>query len=334
MAATIIDIAKMAQTSKSTVSRYLNGGSVKPSTAQAIERAIKALDYSPNINARRLVTNRTNVIGVVLDDISNFYYSEVLSGIQSIAMKNNYVCTFYSRASYNKEEYDYLNLFREGHVDGLIMGTFQTRDEKQVDLIAESGYPIVFIGDCAGNKNIDCVDVDNKQGTIDEVKYLYSLGHREIAYLRGPVCMSGANYRLKGFIRGMESCGLDPKMVMEVEWTVKGGYEATRKLLKGNKFTALLCSNEYCAFGAIECLKDEGIRVPEDISVAAFDDGTLAMYTEPSITTVKQPFRDLGETAVKLLIDIMSNNRTTKSSILLHPILIKRASCDKVIPKT
>lgn len=328
MANTIIDIAELARTSKSTVSRYLNGGNIKASTAQAIDEAIRKLNYSPNINARRLVTNKTNVIGVVLDDISNPYYSEVLSGIQTVAGKNNYVCSFYSRTSNNKEESDYLSLFREGHIDGLILGTFRVRDEKQVAQLAESGYPIVLIGDCAENKNIDCVDVDNKQGTIDEVKYLHALGHREIAYLRGPRHMSGANFRAEGFVKGMKACGLDPKMMADVEWTVKGGYDATKKLLAEHKFTALLCSNEYCAYGAITALRDEGIRVPEDISVAAFDDGTLAQFTEPSITTVKQPFKNLGEMAVKHLVDILANDSTAKTSILLHPQLIERASCD------
>lgn len=330
MGYTIIDIANLANTSKSTVSRYLNGQSVKPATEQAIEDAIKKLNYRPNINARRLVTNKTNVIGVVLDDIANVYYSELLSGIQAIAGKNNYVCTFYSRASNNKSETDYLNLFIEGQIDGLIMGTFQIRTSEIVNTLAESGYPIVLIGDNAGNKNIDSVDVDNEQGTIDEIQYLYSLGHRQIAYLRGPQNMSGANYRAEGFIKGMKKLNLDPRMIVNCEWSVKGGYEAAKHLIKNEKFTALLCSNEYCAYGAITAMKDEGIKVPNDISVAAFDEGTLAMYTEPSITTIKQPFRSLGEMAVKLLIDIINNESTAKTSILLHPSMVERASCDAI----
>lgn len=324
---TIIDIANLANTSKSTVSRYLNGENVRPATAEAIEEAIEKLDFRPNINARRLVTNKTNVIGVVLDDISNSYYSDMLSGIQAVAGRKGYVCTFYSRASNNKKETDYLNLFREGQVDGLLLGTFQVRDPEEVKVLAESGYPIVLIGDNADNKNIDYVDVDNKQGTIEEVNYLYALGHRKIAYLRGPKNMSGANRRAEGFIEGMTNLGLDPNMMIDVEWTVEGGYEATRKLLRDQSFTALLCSNEFCAYGAITALKDAGLRVPSDVSVAAFDDGTLAMFTEPTITTVKQPFRNLGEMAVKLIVDSINSASTAKARILLHPPIIERESC-------
>ena len=332
MGYTIIDIANLANTSKSTVSRYLNGETVKPATAQAIEEAIKKLNFRPNINARRLVTNKTNVIGVVLDDISNIYYSDMLSGIQSVAGKNGYVCTFFSRTSNNKKEIDYLNLFREGQIDGLILGTFQVRKSEEVAILAESGYPIVLVGDNAGNKSIDSVDVDNKQGTIDEVKYLNSLGHKHMAYLRGPKVISAANYRAEGFIEGMKSLGLDPGMIMDVEWTVEGGYKATKKLLENAKFTALLCSNEYCAYGAIKALKDENIRVPEDVSVIAFDDGTLAKFTEPAITTVKQPFLNVGEMAAKLLVDIMSDGSKAKTSILLQTPIIERASCDTARP--
>ena len=140
--------------------------------------------------------------------------------------------------------------------------------------------------------------------------------------------MSGANYRAEGFIKGMKRMNLDPRMVIDSEWSVKGGYEAAKQLIQCEKFTALLCSNEYCAYGAITALKDTGIKVPDDVSVAAFDEGTLSKFTEPAITTIKQPFRTLGEMAVKLLIDILNNESTAKTSILLHPSIIERASCD------
>jgi len=141
VAVTIIDIAKDSNTSKSTVSRYLNGGSAKADTVKAIEASIKKLNYHPNTNARRLVTNKIQAIGVVLEDIFNPYFSDVLSGIQAEAGKNGYVCTFYSRASNSKKEVDYLHLFQEGHIDDLILGTFQKRSDKEVAELAESNYP-------------------------------------------------------------------------------------------------------------------------------------------------------------------------------------------------
>lgn len=327
----IIDIAELANTSKSTVSRYLNGGHIKPMTAQAIDKAIKKLNYHPNVNARRLVTSKTNVIGVVLDDISNVYYSDMLSGMQKVAADKNYVCTFYSRNSSNKSELDYLNLFYGGQIDGLILGTFQNRDPQQVQELAESGFPIVLTGDCAGVKNIICVDVDNKQGTIDAVDYLVSLGHKDIAYLKGPQNMSAASYRASGFVKGMQKNGLDPTFIENCEWSVSGGYSAAKCIMQaGRDFTAILCSNEYCAYGAITALKEAKIQVPGQVSVVAFDDGVLAQLTEPSITTIKQPFHSWGEMAIRLLLDCIDNNEVTKSSILLQPEIVKRLSCSPV----
>lgn len=335
MGATIIDIAEKANTSKSTVSRYLNGGSVKPATAKAIEDAIQLLDFRPNVNARRLVTNRTHVIGIVLDDISNPYWSDVLSGLQTVAARNGYVCTFYSRLPAMKEEPDYLDLFREGHVDGLIMGTFLNRDASQVEQLASSGYPIVLMGDNAENRSIDYVDVDNRQGTMEEVRHLFSLGHRRIAYLQGPSHMSGTRRRLEGYLEGMQDLGLATGPVIDTEWTVPGGYSATRKLLEmkvEEPFTAIICSNEYCAFGAISALRESGLSVPEDISVTAFDDGTLAMFTTPSITTVRQPFRMLGEMALKQLMETLSDAPRPRTCILLHPQLKERTSSGRCSP--
>ncbi len=323
----ILDIAKQANTSKSTVSRYLNGGKVKESTAKAIDQAVKGLNYHPNINARRLVTSKTNVIGVVLDDISNIYYSQVLSGIQKTASERGFVCTFHSRAFNQKTEADYLELFYSGQIDGLILGTFQVRENKTIQTLADSGFPIVLIGDSVGNKTVNSIDIDNKQGTIIQVNYLYELGHRSIAYLRGPSHLSSANFRAEGFLKGMRLLSLDTELIMDSVWTVEGGFEATQKLLSyGKKFTALLCSNEYSAFGAMEALKAAGIQIPGQVCVGAFDDGILTQVAQPSLTTIRQPFKTLGETALKQLLDCISNPEAPTSSILIQPDLIKRSS--------
>jgi len=326
LAVTIIDIARDSNTSKSTVSRYLNGGSVKPATAQAIEASVKKLNYHPNVNARRLVTSKSHAIGVVLEDISNTYFSEVLAGIQSVVTNSGYVCTFYSRASNSSKESDYLSLFNGGHIDGLILGTFQKRIEQEVAKLAKMDYPIVLIGDNCGNKKIDCVDVDNEDGTLEEVEYLHSMGHRRIAYLRGPEMISGARTRAQGFIEGMHRHGLKADIIVDTEWTVEGGYAAAMQVLRHQDVTAIICSNEYCAYGAISACQESGRTVPDDISIVAFDDGTLARYSVPSITTVKQPFKSVGETAANHLVNLMKSGSQAKTRILLQSHLVIRSS--------
>jgi DNA-binding LacI/PurR family transcriptional regulator len=324
---TIVDIAKLAKTSKSTVSRCLNGGIVGAATRKAIEAAIRKLDYHPNINARRLVSSKTRIIGIVLDDISNVYYSQILCGVQGVAAEAGYVCTFYSRASGQKSETDYLKLFQGGEVDGLILGTFQVRNEQSIAQLATDGHPIVLIGDSGGNSNIDSVDVDNRQGTIDEVRHLHELGHRAIAYLKGPRAISSSKSRLDGYLHGMQLYGLKPGVVLEEEWTIEGGERAVRSLLaRKERFTALMCSNEHNSFGAIKALRNAGLRVPDDISVVTFDDGVLAQHTEPSITTVRQPFRAIGGTAARQLLSIIEEATSARTSILIHPTVITRAS--------
>ena len=326
MSVTIIDIAKDSNTSKSTVSRYLNGSKVKPVAAKAIEASIKKLDYHQNVNAKRLVTQKSHTIGVILDDISNVYFSEILSGIQSVAGSQGYVSTFYSRASDQKRETDFLSLFREGHIDGLILGTFQKRTPQELEIIAKSEFPIVLIGDNCGSNRINSVDVDNKQGTMDEVEYLYNHGHRKIAYLRGPLKISGAEFRAQGFIEGMHRYGLDSSLILDIEWTVEGGHAAALQILQDTGVTAIICSNDYCAYGALNACRQSGLRVPQDISIVAFDDGPLAKFSIPALTTVKQPFKQLGETAAKQLIGMIQEESPVKASILLQSQFIVRAS--------
>ncbi len=331
MAVTIIDIANDSNTSKSTVSRYLNGMKIKPLAALAIEASIKRLDYHPNINARRLVTQKTHTIGVVVEDISNVYFSNILAGIQAYAAQAGFVCTFHSRASNNSSESEYLSLFREGQIDGLILGTFSKRTKKELEDIAACGYPITLIGDNRGLSSLDSVDVDNKRGTINEVEYLFDLGHRHIGYLRGPAKMSGAEFRYKGFIEGMKRYELDPSYCVSTEWTVEGGEEAATALLSAHpEITALICSNDYCAYGALIACRKAGLSVPQDISLVAFDDGPLAKFSLPSLTTIKQPFRQLGEMAARQLIAKIQESSTVKASILLQSKLIVRQSSGPV----
>jgi DNA-binding LacI/PurR family transcriptional regulator len=309
----------------------MNGMKIKPLAALAIEASIKRLDYHPNINARRLVTQKTHTIGVVVEDISNVYFSNILAGIQAYAALEGYVCTFHSRSSNNSSESEYLSLFREGQIDGLILGTFSKRTRKELHDIAECGYPIMLIGDNRDLNTLDSVDVDNKQGTINEVEYLYELGHRNIGYLRGPEKMSGAEFRYKGFMEGMKRNELNPSYCVSTEWTVEGGQEAATSLLSDHpEITALICSNDYCAYGALIACREAGLLVPEDISLVAFDDGPLAKFSMPSLTTIKQPFRQLGEMAARQLIGKIQQTNSVKASILLQSKLIVRQSSGPV----
>ena len=330
MAATIIDIAQLAGTSKSTVSRYLTGGTVKKKTAASIEAAIESLQYAPNINARRLVQAKTNVIGVVFDDISMYFYAEIMQGIQDVANQNQYVCNFFSRANCNRGESDFLSLFAQGQVDGIVFATFRKRDAHEIAAIAATGLPVVLLGSQADHSGISHVDVDNRLGISELVGYLHGLGHRRIAYLNGPEVMPAALSRLDGYRQGLANCGLPFRkgLVVDAPWSVEGGRSAVEELAaRGEPYTALIGSNEFCAFGAARTLQAAGLRVPEDVSVAGFDDSPLLQYASPCITTLRQPFLQMGQMAVRQLMGRLQDPQATPASIYLQPRLMVRDSC-------
>lgn len=336
MAATIIDIANHAGTSKSTVSRYLNGGVVKKKTAANIEAAITALQYQPNINARRLVQAKTNVIGVVFDDISMYFYAEIMQGMQDVANKNQYICNFFSRANCNRREPDFLSLFAQGQVDGIVFATFRQRDAQEISSIAASGLPVVLLGSRADHSGMSHVDVDNRLGISELVGHLYSLGHRSIAYLNGPNDMPAAVSRLDGYAYGLKKCGLpyDSSLVVDVPWSVIGGNAAVEELDKRKaSYTAIIGSNEFCAFGVMQALKAKGLDVPGDVSVASFDDSPLLQYATPTITTMRQPFLQMGQMAVRLLMGRLQDPQITPASVYLQPKLMIRGSCAEIVQK-
>lgn len=330
MPPTILDIATHAATSKSTVSRYLNGGSVSKKAAEAIEHAIVALGYTPNVNARRLVSHKSHTIGVVLDDISDHIYGALLSGIQTAAHRLGYICTFFSRKPTHAAESDYLDLFTSRQVDGLLFATFRVRDAAEVALLAQSRQPIVLIGEHTGVLHMPSVDVDNVSGTLEEITYLIGHGRRRIAYLAGPKAMSASQSRLRGYEKALELHGIpvEEALIEHTGWSVEEGFEAARRLLQRTDFDALVGSNAYCTYGAVRALKDAGRHIPIDVAVASFDDDVLTAFTRPSLTTLQQPLARIGQIAVEQLVSRMEGGNDMMSTTYVQPKLILRESTD------
>lgn len=326
VAATILDIAERAGTSKSTVSRFLNGGSISPAKAGKIQRAIKELDYRPNVNARRLVNSRTNAIGIVLDDISNYIYGNMMAGIQEAAAQKGYAAMFFSRASDHSTEADALSLFGSSTVDGLILVTFAQRDPAQVRTLRESGFPVVLVGDAAGESGLPTVDVDNLYGTQAEVEMLIRQGHRRIAYLRGPDNMPAARSRLLGYRRALEGAGIPAaeELIVPVNWTVNDAHRVVERLVQEQEFTALVGSNAYSTYGGLQALMDAGRRVPEDVAVAGFDDEPICAHTRPGITTMDQSLKQIGRIAAGQLIARIRGDAECTCATYVQPAMVLR----------
>ncbi|MFD1676645.1 LacI family DNA-binding transcriptional regulator [Alicyclobacillus fodiniaquatilis] len=330
MTPTIKDVAKLANTSKSTVSRYLNGKPVKKQTEEAVRRAIAELNYHPNMNARRLVLDKTQEIGIVVDDITNRFYSAILKGVRRILDANGYDCVFYTLGLHHRKETDFLDLLYEGQVDGLIFVSFMRRSEDDVEEMKASSFPVVLIGDDAGVNEIPSIDVDNSSGVIDVVNYLYRIGHRDIAYISGPDGAAATKARMEGYQASIARLGLklNPDLIVVSDWSNKGGYTAMQQLLEVGGFTAVVASNDESAFGAMSAMQEQGYNIPKDFSIVGFDDIDISSWSYPSLTTVRQPFEQMGSNAAQMLLEMIdSDGERSYSRDLLKPQLIVRSSC-------
>lgn len=327
MAATLQDIARLTQTSKSTVSRYLNGGYVSEGKARRIQEAIEMLDYQPNVNAKRLVQSRAKAIAIVFDDISDYIYGDMMAGLNEEAAQHHLSCLYLSRGQ-NEQEKDFFHLLSSGMADGLVFVTFRGRERDVVKTLRESGKPVVFIGDTQGVTGVCAVDVDNHLGTRLQVDHLISKGHRQIAYLQGPDIMPAAAARLTGYQDALHNAGIpfNASFVKKIRWSAEEAYEATTSLLKHRQFTALAASNAYAAYGALLALQDAGLSVPGDVALSGFDEAPILSLSRPPITTIRQPFKDIGKIAVRKLIARIENPNVDGQLAMVQPGVILRAS--------
>ncbi|ANF95172.1 LacI family DNA-binding transcriptional regulator [Paenibacillus bovis] len=362
MGPTIHDVARLANTSKSTVSRYLNGQSVRRHTQEALEKAIKELNYHRNMNARRLVMNKTFNIGVIVDNISNTFYSGIIRGIEQITHDHGYNSVFYSwdsnyprgKAAERRQESSFLKLLYEGEVDGIILLSFKKRAKEELEQISQTPYPVVLIGDHGEMDNILAIDVDNGAGTAKSVRYLYELGHRRIAYISGPEYATASDYRFRGYREALKQHQLeyDQALVTSSDWSKEGGYETMKKLLQQADFTAVIGSNDETAIGALRAIHEYGLSVPEQMSIIGYDDIPISEWVRPALTTIRQPFEQIGCQAAASLFEqlekgggspIQSDKQGQQANgadtailsvsgrvHLLEPSLVIRDSCSKV----
>jgi DNA-binding LacI/PurR family transcriptional regulator len=264
--------------------------------------------------------------------MANLFYPLIFKGIEDLAKEKGFNCVFYSMTSNKYKESDFQNLFFEGQVDGIIMISFRKRDRQELMEIAQAGFPVVIFGDSAGVEEIISVDVDNYYGIAELVRYLHRIGHSKIAYISGPEDAAATKCRLNGYLETISQLGLeiDPSWIVSTDWSNEGGYHAMNSLLSIGGFTAVVSSNDETAIGALRAIQERGYNVPLDISITGFDDITLSSWVYPSLTTVKQPFIEMGKKAAVELFNRMENEYYQPKRHLLKPLLMIRDSCRKV----
>lgn len=333
--ATIKDIARMANVSITTVSRVINKKTdgVSDETRERILKVMKDLNYQPNRIARGLVTKRTNTLGLILPDIANPFFPEIARGVEDTANIYGYnviLCNTDDRP--DKEEL-YINVLREKCVDGVIFTSGINPVSEHIKQLMDCKMPFVLLDRYMDIDSLPGVYSDGYDGMYQITRYLLEMGHRNIAFIAGPVHSTTAKHRYDGFKAAVGECGfsVDDALVEEGNYKISGGKEAMTRLIgKGKSFTAVVCANDLMAVGAMEVLRENGYRIPEDISITGFDDIQLSGLIEPKLTTVAQPCYEMGAMATRMLIKLIEGQAMDEREIKLKPKLVIRNSVKRV----
>jgi LacI family transcriptional regulator len=318
---TIKDIAKMAGVSKATVSRVLNNS--KPVSSDVRQKVMAVIDqtgYQPSSVARSLTTRRTNLIGVVIPDVSNPVFSKIIEGIESEANKNDYNILLCNSRYNEDKELKYLDILKDKEVDGIILNSYHA-SAKVAKKLEAIGKPTVLVGTQLDQTPFPVVRIDNEKAAYEAVTYLVESGHAHIGMIHGPKNdpIAGTT-RLKGYQQALEDANLKLKVTLLIEghFKLEDGYQGAQALVQLNpEITAIFCANDEMAIGAIKGLTDIGRKVPEEISVLGFDDIDIARIYSPALTTVSQPFREKGKCAMAAILSLIQGERV--SQVLIHP---------------
>jgi LacI family transcriptional regulator len=308
-------------------------------TKQRIKEVARRLGYTPNQLARSLRGSRNHTVGVMVFDVTDPFCTPILRGIETALYQTSYLSIFADAHNENSRFERYLEMMLERRVEGLIvLANWLMVDINVLSDLEKRRIPTVIIARQLQD-NISSVMVDNEAGGRMAVEHLYQLGHREIAFIRGPKPLGDSELRWKGIRAFARSVHLeiDPKLVIEMDnWSDPNyGFEAAQKLTddllkRRRKFTALLAYDDITALGAIRALTRAGIKVPEQCSVIGFDDVAPAVFAMPPLTTIRQPMQTMGSTAVSMVADAINATLEQREVAAIHrklpPELVVRQS--------
>ena len=329
---TMKDVARLAGVSISTVSHVINKTRyVEPETREKVYEAIKTLGYRPNILASSLRKRVTNTIGLIISNITNLFYPEVVRGVEDLLAKYNYNLILCNSDENVEKEKNYIEVLFSRRVDGLIITPSKSSETREnLDLFREKNIPVVLVDRKIEGLEEDVVLADNIEGTYEAISYLISLGHKRIGIITGPLDTTTGCERLEGYLKALEDKGIkkDDNLIYEGDFKEEGGYKGVEALLNiSNPPTAIFTSNNLMALGALKKITELGLKIPQDLSLVSFDDMDWFPYFSPPLTAVYQPAYELGETAVKLLFERLKRGRKKRKEVRLPTKLIIRESC-------
>lgn len=324
---TIKDVAKEAGVSYSTVSRVVNNKSyVNPNTRERVLQSMLRLGYQVNLHARSLAGGQSNVIGLLVVDLTTQYMGEIISGIDDVLAANQYELMLYTTHRRKAKESAYVHMMARGLADGLLI-SLPREPEAYLKFLRQKGFPYVIIDHRSDESSDRFVSADNFQGGYDATKHLIELGHRRIAIVTGWMDMTSARDRLGGYQAALADFNIpfEPELLFEGDFSQPGGFRGGMYLLEvGERPTAVFASNDISAMGVIEAVRAQGLQVPRDMSVVGFDDIPTAALLSPKLTTIRQPLQDMGKSATQMLLDLLKNVEDTPESIIFPTELIVR----------
>lgn len=330
---TILDVAKLAGVSTATVSRVINAPeTVRGETREKVVRAMKTCNYKYNALARGFATKQSNTIGLIIPTINNPVFADSTRGVQDYAdQRKTQVILGNTYYQYTQEE-TLIETLREKQVDGLIITTTNPRGAVLKTLVAEN-YPFVLLYSTVKPGPVWAVGIDNYRGGYRITEHLVSLGHKRIGMVAGSFAISDRSFhRWHGYRQCLMDNGIayDKGLLIQTDYSLTGGRESVKQILSlGDPPTAIFCSNDYLALGAMKGARELGLNLPGDLSIAGFDDIQIASYVIPSLTTMRQPAYDMGKLGAELLFQRMGQ-QAKPVQLMMETELIARESTARI----
>ena len=329
---TIVDVARLAKVSTGTVSNVLaNHRSVKLRTRRRVEAAVAELNYRPNRIAQSLTGRPTRVIGMVVPDVTNPFFSELMLGAETELEQAGYAVVFGNSHGSVSRQNRYLSSFRDRQVDGLVLAMAPDTEAQTLTEPADS-IPLVLVDRSLDRWQGDQVLADNEAGMQLAVQHLVGLGHRRIALINGDDVWTGA-HRRGGFEAALRAQGLRPEsqLISHGSFTFESGLiQANHMLGIAQRPTAICAGNDLLAMATVVAAQERGLSLPRDLSVVGYDDIDYARLISPGLTTVRQSATTMGAEAARLLLDRFTNKRTQDRTIVIRPTLVVRGSTGAV----
>ncbi len=331
--ATIKDIAKALGLHHTTVSRALRDHpDVKEETKKRVKEMAEKLNYQPNLFARNLKNNQTNLIGVLVPEIQHHFFASAISGMEEVAQEHGYVLLVCQSNEKYEREIMNTRALMGNRVAGMLVSVSQTtQNDEHFRWFLKSGGRIVFFDRILDIPNTIKVIVDDRAGGYEATHYLISKGRKRIAHIGGTKNLLISHERFQGYAQALQEAGLDvdERLVVWAGFHEKNGAEAMEMLLKSGALPdAVFAVNDPAALGAITVLKQHGLKIPDDVSVVGFSNNPIAAFVDPPLTTIEQPAYEMGKEAIKALLQQLEDDgkKDVSKTIVLKTKLIIRSS--------